>query len=118
MGIGNSHSAQLRFGGSLSGLSPSRLVALTCSQWQIEWKQRELQPRENSWKACRSCLVPAWLAEVSAAFAAKAQGILIDAVSLGSPSFLLRQVCILAEGKHVSLPSSQQFGDGSLVVRG
>ena len=40
---------------------------------------------------------------VSVAFAAKSQQVLIDALSVGSsPSSLLRQVCKLAEGKHVA----------------
>lgn len=45
-------------------------------------------------------------AQVSAAFAAKSQGTAVDALSVGCASFLLRQVCILAEGKHVSLQST------------
>lgn len=50
---------------------------------------------------------------VSAAFAAKSQGTLVDALSVGQcASFLLRQVCILAEGKHVSLSQHYQPTSG------
>ncbi|CAK9050575.1 Dynein axonemal heavy chain 1 (Axonemal beta dynein heavy chain 1) (Ciliary dynein heavy chain 1) (Heat shock regulated protein 1) (HSRF-1) (hDHC7) [Durusdinium trenchii] len=49
---------------------------------------------------------------VNVAFAAKSQGILVDSFSLGScPSSLLRQVCKLAEGKHVRLSSTEKFGE-------
>lgn len=53
--------------------------------------------------------------KVSAAFAAKSQGTLVDVLSVGQcAAFLLRQVCILAEGKHVALSDHYHSNNGCL----
>ncbi|CAE7201624.1 Gtf2h3 [Symbiodinium sp. CCMP2592] len=53
---------------------------------------------------------------VNVAFAAKAASVLVDGLALGPcTSFLLRQVCILAQGKHLALPSKRVDSKGQSI---